>query len=825
MAHCRIIVTIVVFILGLCSCPNIYGSFTFQQDTVAVQVKAHDFAYAMEQLDNASGVSHSSVNTVFQDSNNLLWLGTWDGLNRYDGRTFKVYRPELNNNRSLSNQVILKVTEDAEGNIWVLTLHGINRYDKDSGFFNRFYFSNKNNPTLTENEFNMSLSPDKKLFAYAREWGVGVFNGSDFQKIWEDSFLESPIVRMKFLEENELLVLDAVGQFSILKLQEEGETIRAIGYSKLMDNVVDFEILGNRKVVLIDSKESPMVLSVDGGEQQDLRFTKPTSLIGKVSNGVVVSTGIEHYLIGSDGNRTVPKWLSVLQGNKLTSLFQGAEGIYWATTDGEGVFKVYPKSKSFHGISSKQVPDFEGTIVRSFLQIPDHSIWVGTKGKGVFRFPENQLGPSMEQLDYINLNEENSSVNNAVYALLQAKDSLLLMGTDGPGITLFDLKTEKLIAWEDVVGIPKKIRFKSVYALYQDIDGAIWAGTSGHGLIRLKISRSPSGIALESLDQYVGNNGTKGEISSNIIFSIQPKDQHSLWVGTRLGGLNLFDKRKGIFEAYRNEEGNPNSLSNNDILCMHRTGGELWIGTSFGLNVYKGDGTFSHYTVAEGLPSNTIHGITSDGNNDLWISTNYGLSKLDVDKQVFYNYTKEEGLQDNEFGDGAAYSGADYIFMGGRKGFNYFVPEQINVSNFVPNLFIDRITGQDGNVPYYQNLVISPEGNSTPTIPLKHNQNFLNVEFSALTFINNKKCSYAYQLKQFDSEWKQIGSRTNLSFTNIPPGKYSLWVKWTNGDGVWSKPVETAKFDIAPIFWESGIAWALYIFLFILFALSIFGYY
>lgn len=780
----------------------------------------------MEQLDNSSGISHSSVNIAFQDSNNLLWLGTWDGLNRYDGRTFKVFRPELNNDLSLSNQVILKVTEDGDGNIWVLTLQGINRYDSQTGHFDRYHFSHKNRGAMTDMEFNMALSPDKRLFAYAKEWGIGVFDGEDFQKIWEDGLLGSPIVQMKFLDKEKLLVLDVSGQLTMLQLQEVSGVFRVEDHSLYLDQIDDFGILSNGNIVLVDFEGNSFIYGMGNGNLHKLPIGKPVSIVGNVGEGVVVSTGIDHYLVTLDKELVVPKWLEMLKGHQLTSVFHGAEGIYWATTDGKGVFKVYPRSKSFHGISSRQVPDFEGTIVRSFLQVPGHSLWVGTKGKGVFRFSPNLLDTATPKFDYQNLNQDNSSLDNAVYSLFLAKDSLLLMGTDGSGISFFDLEKDRLIAWEDVKGLRKATRFKSVYALYQDKDGYIWVGTSGYGLIRLGIERTDNGVRLASFDQYMGNTGNSGEISSNIIFSIVPKDDHFLWVGTRLGGLNLFDKEKGTFQVFRHEEGNPKSLSNDDILSMHKTdNGNLWIGTSFGLNLYKGNGEFIHYTVKDGLPSNTIHGITSDAMGNLWVSTNYGLSKWDVEQQVFYNYTKEEGLQDNEFGDGAAYSGTDHIFMGGRKGFNYFVPEDINVSERVPNLFINQIIGQDGSEPYYRNLVIAPTAESAPIIKLKHDQNFLNIEFSALTFINNNKCRYAYQLKRFDPEWKDIGTRTNLSFTNIPSGEYSLWLKWTNGDGVWSAPVEAARLEIVPIFWRSGLAWSLYILLFALFILFILGYY
>jgi signal transduction histidine kinase/DNA-binding response OmpR family regulator/ligand-binding sensor domain-containing protein len=820
MGQNRCIAIFFFTVYGLIFHCNLYGSAS-----ISNQAQSNP-AYTVEQLDNASGISHSSVNTVFQDSDNLLWLGTWDGLNRYDGRTFKVLRPELNNDKSLSNQVILKVTEDGQGNIWVLTMHGINRYDKHSGDFERFYFSRKDKVALTDTGFNMALSPNGRLFAYAEEWGIGVFDGGSFQKIWEEALLDSPIVKMKFLQEDKLLVLAASGQLSILQLQKEAETIRVMGHSGLIGNIANFETMGDGSILVVDSDGVPFIFSVSNKSLKKLPVNKPCSIIGSVKEGVVLSTGMQHYLATLDNKLSAPKWLAQLKGIKLTSIFQGSEGVFWATTDGKGVFKVQPKSKSFHSISSEQVPDFEGTIVRSFLQIPGHSLWVGTKGRGVFRFSSNLSDEEPSKFDHQNINQDNSLLNNAVYSLLLTKDSLLVMGTDGAGISLYDLKKNELIAWKDVKGIPETAKFKSVYALYEDEEGSIWAGTSGHGLVRLTIKRNNDGIELEGFDQYTGNSGKAGEISSNIIYSIVPKDKNSLWVGTRLGGLNLFDKKNGAFEVYKHQESNPSSLSNNDILCMHKTNnGDLWIGTSFGLNVYKGGEVFENYTVNDGLPSNTIHGITSDSEGNLWVSTNYGLSKWDLDEKVFYNYTKEEGLQDNEFGDGAAYAGKDYIFMGGRKGFNYFIPEQITVSKQMPNLFIYKIGGQDESDPYYRNLVISPKESDAPVIELDHDQNFINVEFSALTFINNKKCRYAYQLKQFDPEWKHIGTRTNLSFTNIPPGEYSLWLKWTNGDGVWSEPVAAAKFEIAPIFWRSGVAWMLYIILFILFALFVLGYY
>ena len=163
--------------------------------------------YLLEQLDNTKGLSNSSVNAIFQDSENLLWIGTWDGLNRYDGNNFKIFRPELDNENSLSNQVILKIDEDNSGKIWLLTIHGINQYDKKTDTFKRFYFTRKNKPPLSESEFNMALDASKNVFCAVKDWGIGYFDGNDFKSIKIENFSKKAVKKMEFTAKGELFVL------------------------------------------------------------------------------------------------------------------------------------------------------------------------------------------------------------------------------------------------------------------------------------------------------------------------------------------------------------------------------------------------------------------------------------------------------------------------------------------------------------------------------------------------------------------------------------------------------------------------------------------
>ncbi|MDI1306542.1 MAG: two-component regulator propeller domain-containing protein [bacterium] len=796
--------------------------------------KTVDLKYSVEQLDNTKGLSNSSVNTIFQDSENLLWIGTWDGLNRYDGNNFKIFRPELDNENSLSNQVILKIDEDNTGRIWILTIHGINRYDKKTGIFQQYYFSRKNKPPLSESEFNMALDASKKVFCAVKDWGIGYFDGTEFQVLETKNLLTKAVKKMEFSPTGELLVLFENNDLYALSLKTTNNGKKIISKVALIsNNIRTFGIVSNQKVCLISTTGNAVLHSLADKKNQLLAEDKIKNIIGHTPEGLVISGKSGYFIIDNAGNSATKPWLKYLNNQKITTLIQGSENVLWTGTDGDGLFKMYPLKRSFNLISKAQIPELDGGIVRTFLEVEGNSFWVGTKGKGLFRFPSNFYLNPEKPLQYTTFNESNSLINNAVFALSKGQDDLVFIGTDGDGITVFDLKKAKLINWSAIEGNEKWDYFKSIYTIYQDKKGFIWLGTNGYGMIRCKITRSGEKLKVTEFKKYLAADNEKNALSSNIIFSILPKNENQLWIGTRLGGLSLFDKESGQFRTYKNIKNDPKSLSNNDILCLQTDDlNRLWIGTSFGLNLLeniKNDGSavFKSFTVKDGLPNNTIHGIVSDKKSNLWISTNFGLSNFNLNKSKFINYTKNEGLQNNEFADGAFYQDlkSDFIFMGGIKGFNYFLPQKIKESSVVPDILIDKISGQNQAIPYYQGLVIAPNATTHPSIVLNYNQNFFDIELAALTYVNSEKCKYAYQLMNFDKNWNFISNRRTISFTNVPKGNYSLWIKWSNSDGVWSKPVHAIDIRIKPIFWQSNLAIIIYSVLFLLFILFVLSYY
>ncbi|WP_290839873.1 two-component regulator propeller domain-containing protein [Flavobacterium sp.] len=789
-----------------------------------------DVKYSVEQLDNTKGLSNSSVNCIFQDSQNLLWIGTWDGLNRYDGNNFKIFRSEPDNKNSLSNQVVLKMGEDKNGRIWVLTMHGINRYDKKTDTFEQYYFDRKNKPPLTESEFNMALDGSKNVFCAVKDWGIGYFDGSVFKSLGNKTLSQKTVTKMAFSNDDLLLLLEDGSLHSVTfeTLADGSKTIANIDI--ISKGVRGFEILRDEKICMVLSDGTASLFSMSGKTSKLLSVKNVENIVGQTPDGIVLSAKSGYILVSADGNEIVRPWSKFLKNQKITTLVQGNENIVWTGTDGDGVFKMFPSKKSFHLVSKSQLPELDGGIVRAFLEAGQNSFWLGTKGRGLFRISDDFYRNPEKPLSYVNFNEGNSVLNNAVFALSKGRENLVFIGTDGEGLTIYDLEKSKMISWRDVAGSKNHEYFKSVYAIYQDKNGFVWLGTNGYGMVRCRISRSGDGLAVSDFQKY--NAGGENALSSNIVFSIVPGNDGQLWIGTRLGGLNLFDMKSGKFTTFKNVADNRNSLSNNDILCLVLDAKKkLWIGTSFGLNSLDkldADGTavFKRYTTANGLPNNTVHGIVPDQKSNLWISTNFGLSNFLVQQDKFINYSKNEGLQNNEFADGAFYDDPEsgYVFMGGIKGFNYFLPQKIKESAVIPDLLIDKISGQNQAVPYYQGLVISPDSKTNPAITLKHNQNFFDIQMSALTYTNSEKCQYAYQLEGFDKNWNTIDNRKIISFTNVPRGDYALWVKWSNSDGVWTEPVRAIDLKIKPVWWQSNLAVIIYLVLGICFLLFVRSY-
>ncbi|HEX8040706.1 MAG TPA: response regulator, partial [Chryseosolibacter sp.] len=310
-------------------------------------------------------------------------------------------------------------------------------------------------------------------------------------------------------------------------------------------------------------------------------------------------------------------------------------------------------------------------------------------------------------------------------------------------------------------------------------------------------------------------------IKSNIVYTILEEKPNILWFGTRGGGIYRYNALTKQIEEHIQANGDErNRLCNDDILSMHMDGQEqLWIGTSGGLNrLYLQTKPYriDHFTQHEGLPNNTIHAIQEDYRNNIWMSTNQGLVMYDRSRNAFKHFDTNDGLQNNEFTDGSSFSSrtSEKLFFGGIEGLDIVYPSKLDTTNYFPRLSVTDF--QIRNVPVRpgdETHILSRHIDLSDSVRLSYYQNFISFFFTTLDYWNKQKSEYAYFLKNFDKDWNYIGQQQTITFTNIPPGQYTLNIKYSNGNGIWSSAVRTVHITVAPPFWKTSWAYALYIFL------------
>ncbi|KAA8477951.1 two component regulator with propeller domain [Arcticibacter tournemirensis] len=771
-------------------------------------------SFYFQQLDNSNGLSNSAVNVVYEDKDLLLWAGTWDGLNMFDGTDFKVYN--YTNNRSGSNgigsNVIQDITEGQDGNIWVNTIGGITRIDKRGGELHQYFYNNSSRRKITEKEFELVADSLGQVFCYSKTEGLLRFDPikDTFVKINIPS-QNRKVIKMALDKRGLLWLLQDNGELAVCKYY--GNRLRALRVIKHPSGIDNFFYVGDM-----------LYLYCNGylySETKDTFVRTNRKLTGIKS----ICSYNSYYLVLFENQelRVYDKYfrsssfmageLKKLAGIKVLHVLSSKEGTLWMGTDGNGLIRIYPK-KNLFGLISKAEEAAFNKPARAFCEA-EGDLWIGTKGKGIIRLKDfwttdkNKLQSSI-------LNTAGGLNNNSVYALKKSYPYVYI-GTDGAGINIYDLNSKRLIQWSDIDGSAKLPPFSSVYAIQKDSDGSLWLGTSGSGLIHLQLGTTTTGtLFIKSFGQYLSEK-TEG-LANDIIYAISNTDERHLWIACRYGGLSVLDKENGRFKTFK-AFGGQNSLSNNDVLslyCDKQKG--LWIGTSFGLNYLsyreslKEKPQFVGFTMDDGLPNNTIHAIEEGGNGDIWLSTNKGLARLRAGTNIITTYNENDGLQSNEFSDGAVWkSNTGYLFFGGIYGFNFFLPQNIRGDSRQPNLLVSQLQvgGKSTNENRIQ--VLRSAKDEVPEYVAEREMNFFRLNLKSISFINPVKNEFSYKLEGIDKNWNYSATNGSIVYNSIPPGHYTLFVRWSNAEGNWTIPTPVFKLRIKQYIWLSYPALGLYL--------------
>ena len=763
-----------------------------------------------------AGLSQSSALAILQDQQGFLWIGTQDGLNRFDGYSFTVFRPKQGDPTTLSSGEILSLAQGTDGSIWIGTNNGLNRYDPKTGIFTRWLHDDADPGSLV-NDTVQSLyqDPDGQLWVgthsgldefdpasgkftrfYMLDKPAGSGKVDSINALYEDS------QRTLWIGTNDGLVRYGLAARRFQRYQNETGEMKGISFDEVASISQDRSgvlwvgtHIGLDRLDPTTSAFTPYVHSDEIPGSLADNYVQSTTVDRAGQLWVGTRSGLDrldtarqvfvHYQ--NDANDPFS-----ISSNTINFVFEDRGGNLWVGTNDGGLNEQDRSQDRFayyHHVNGDD-SSLSGDVVFPILPAADGRLWIGTYDAGL-----NLFDPTTGRSEHFRHDPANpeSLLNDTVLALLVDKDHKLWIGTH-QGLDMLYPASSKFIHFvnqqKDIFSIP----FGPVYALYQDPQFTIYVGTA-HGV---RILNPTSG----RFNRLLVNGADTAALDDGAVMTIYQDRGGALWFGTDSHGLFRFDPKTRQLKQYQNIPGVKNSLSNNSVLNVSQDSrGILWVSTfGGGLNRYipEQDG-FLAYRQEQGLPNDVVYGTVEDRSGALWMSTNLGISRMDVGTGSFENFSVEDGLQSNEFdSSGFARDLNGRLYFGGIRGLTVFDPKDIQKNPYVPPLVITGLTTQDGKP-----LHPAPTAESVDQATITYPQNSFDLSFAALSFSQIEKNQYKYMLEGFDHNWHSTGSEHRGSYTNLPGGTYTLRVIGSNSDGIWNNSGAAVGIRVVPPFWQT----------------------
>lgn len=797
------------------------------------------------------GLSQSSVLCMVQDHKGFIWMGTKDGLNRFDGYTSRHFKHYPTDTFSLSSNEILCLSCNPDGDILIGTRGGgLNKYLYQQGLF--LHYPGLFTPDQTVSA--IYYSNDGSCFAGTTE---GLFlceptgkdphqytftNLSSISTYYNPNGNVSPyfrqaisVVSIAHFAPGQLLIGTEGGLF-VFDVQEKSFRqlqLNSLNYSKVSSLVWDSRKKG---VLWVGTSEGIVRLEFSNGQlinnrtYQQIQQERGSVVSNWINalvddfNGTIWAGTRGNGLIKIDSTGKVSQYFSDFRqsnrigDNLINSLLIDRTGVLWIGTESRGGVSLDLFSKKFYHLENNTTTGLSLTNnLVTAITGSGRTVWIGTAFNGLNRLeflPDNTI--STQHIARVPIGSGRSS--NEIISLLLDRSHTLWIGT----------ASNNVLTYSPEQGYQQLYAGGFVFSIWQDREDDIWLGTWGQGLglfdrhTRTINLINPTGNVNQSL-------------GSDKVLAIFDDTDGNLWVGTKGGGLNIVPLRKikqgyQQFTQYRSNENDSLSLAHNDILCIfqdsHKT---YWIGTGNGLSrvvfpqgnqnelLIQGKARFKTYTIKNGLPGNVVYGIAEDRQGLLWLSTIHGLSCFNPQTGTFKNFNESDGVQSNELHSNAFYqSGNSMIFLGGDKGISFFNPSEISSNPFQSNTIISDLKIMNRTIYPNESLngriLLKQEMSNTRNITLTPKEKEFTIEFSGLHFANPEGIKYAYRLLGFNNDWQYTtGWDHTATYTNLWEGQYTFQVRSANNDGVWDEETREVTIKVLPPFWRSRWFYLVYI--------------
>lgn len=787
-----------------------------------LNVAAQKNNFSFDHLGIREGLSQSYVNCVVQDKQGFMWFGTQDGLNKYDGYHFKVFKNNPKEVNSISSNFIHSIVVDDKGNLWIATDNGLNKFDPITEQFSLFQLQGKGSEL--KQKFTSLLVSKDLIFAATANNGIYTLKVSDpkakLTSLLVNQNLKNSVIQCLYIDNDKLLWIatNNVGLISYDLRKKSVVQYQNNNQFKSNSNCIFSIYELNQTFLWLGTDNGLNILNKKTGAIEIVQndILKPNSLSNNVVKGIFQDHSGTIWLATNGGLNKYnnkpnnfarfqysPENRKGINGNKVNCIYEDKTGTVWVGTE-SGINKfdrIQNKFKLFTPRINFNLTDFTNNVWSIFDDTESNILYVGSDaGLTVF---ERETGTSFT----ISMPSTIKSASAAVTSIQPYMDQKLLIGCEH-GLFEYHKISHSIVPFKLNTQQKDLLRDKFILCIKIDTKGNLWVGTK-EGLFKIDLKN-------RNTDYFVSNSNASIALSNNDIRVIFEDADGNIWIGTNGGGLNKVDyiaatkkiTDKIYFVKYLSNAEDETTLSNNNILSINQTKkGYLWLGT-YGGGVNEFDistGKVNRFSAAlKGLQSSTIYSILKERNNLLWFSTNNGLIKLQLNDTSITSYFENDGLQSNEFNSGSAFkSDKGELFFGGVEGFNAFYPAQILHDTIAPNVVITALKIFNQPIDALKSKILKKSISFAESISLSYKQNFFSFEFSALHFSSPENNEFKYMMEGLDEDWNYVGTQNQAYYTNLEPGEYVFKVLGSNSDGIWSKTPATIKIRITPPFWKT----------------------
>ncbi|MGA0557577.1 two-component regulator propeller domain-containing protein [Larkinella sp. VNQ87] len=774
------------------------------------------------------GLSLGVVNSITQDNEGLMWFATGDGLNRFDGTTFTVFKHQAEDPHSLSGNFVKAIFKDRNGTLWASARNGLNEFVPASQQFNRYqptppgrssdvtdisqgrhnnlwltvngagfasfdltshrftYFSKANSPGLTTNSI-LTVYEDSRgwLWLGTRDSGINVLQKNRAGR-WTQApvdLADLPKTRIHAVYEDHarnVWIASAKGLFFYKRAENRF-------YGLHLPTFYRSDIY----LSLLEDHRGHLLVGVqDGGLY---RFN-----LKQVQSRPPADFSFEP--VKHLDNQGITQ-------RSVQALFRDRDQNIWLGTYGEGVYLISSLPEYFRKFE-KRTADTRAEGFQRFYGLcvdKDGFLWLGTDGDGIYKSK-----PTGELVRHYAVDGKPGSLTDgAILAAYRDSGNQLWFGTYSKGLFRYDPATDTFRRFGHDPANPASLGKNDVRVIFEDSRKTLWIGTNGGGLSRLNRQTG-------TFTNFVPSNSS---INSNDVRAIVEDRRGNLWIGTYGGGLNYLDTKTMRFTSFFNQPQRTPYLSNHIVFSLHLDSlDRLFVGSEGnGLLVYDlRTKTTRLFTDQNGLANNVINAIQADETGKIWVSTNAGLSRINLATGRIDNFDRSNGLQEGQFNPGSALFNrqAGFMVFGGTGGWNLFYPKTVKPSDYQPRVMITglRVFGRNGNgtAPNEDQKPVSDPIQPETHLVLEPSEPVFSIHYTALNYAYPERNGFAYKLEGLDKDWTYVGNEHVATYRYLPAGNYTFKVKAANHDGVWFDAYASVPVTILPPWYQTWWAYLLY---------------